>query len=249
MKWREILLSVACLIPCPVFADPAAMPANASQACRQAVAVAERVHGIPPHLLAAIARVESGRRGANTNSFNPWPWTVNLDGQGSFYETEPQAVAAAKAMRPRVTHSIDVGCMQISLTQHPDAFSSMEQAFDPVANVEYAARFLVQLFEKTGSWRQAAGFYHSQTPDLAQDYRRKVYAALPAEQLVASAAEPSSLAAAWAATVARSPFAAATRPVPPRIIRSPAGPSGLAQPGRTLESYRAAPVRFAYQVP
>src|ERR1700761_5176961 len=145
------------------------LPPVANQMCRQAIAAAEHAHGIPTHLLAAIARVESGRRDQSSGSYNPWPWTINFDGQGSFYENKMQAVAAAVAMRPRVTMSIDVGCMQISLTNHPNAFASMDQAFDPSQNADYGARFLAQLFEKAGSWPRAVELYHSATPDIGRD--------------------------------------------------------------------------------
>src|SRR3978361_1747929 len=132
MNWRIVLALLALLAPFHVSADIGYAPGQAtSQLCRQAIAAAERAHGIPSHLLAAIARVESGRRDQTSGTFNPWPWTINMDGQGSFYDNKLQAVAAAASMRPRTTRSIDVGCMQISLIFHPDAFPSMAQAFDP----------------------------------------------------------------------------------------------------------------------
>jgi hypothetical protein len=63
MNWRFLLAMMATLAPCQVRADfgtPSGQSANL--VCRQAIAAAERAHGIPPHLLAAIARVESGRK-------------------------------------------------------------------------------------------------------------------------------------------------------------------------------------------
>ena len=56
--------------------------------CRSAVAAAERGNDIPAHLLAAISRVESGRRDPVSGAVHPWPWTVNAEGQGSFYDTK-----------------------------------------------------------------------------------------------------------------------------------------------------------------
>ena len=53
------------------------------------------------------------------------------------------------ALRMHATKSVDVGCMQISLTYHPDAFSSMDQAFDPASNADYGARFLAQLLRES----------------------------------------------------------------------------------------------------
>jgi hypothetical protein len=200
MNGRILLAMMAILASGQVRADLSPIVSQpAGEACRRAVAAAERAHGIPAHLLAAIARVESGRREQSSGSFSPWPWTINFDGQGSFYDNKMQAVAAANSMRPQVTKSIDIGCMQISLTSHPNAFTTMEQAFDPFSNADYGARFLVQLFEKTGSWPKAVEWYHSATPDLGHDYGVKVYAALPEEARLASIAVPSPLAAAWGA--------------------------------------------------
>jgi hypothetical protein len=41
--------------------------------------------------------------------------------------------------------SLDVGCLQVNLAQHPDAFSTLAAAFDPVANADYGAAFLTSL--------------------------------------------------------------------------------------------------------
>lgn len=248
MKWRILLATMASLASSQVRADlNPAFPQPANQACRQAIAAAERAHGIPTHLLAAIARVESGRRDQASGTFNPWPWTINFDGAGIFYDNKPQAVDAASGMRPKVTRSIDVGCMQISLTHHPNAFASMEQAFDPPSNADYGARFLLQLFEKSGSWPRAVELYHSATPELGSDYRQKVYAALPEETKLADLAQPapSPLANAWAATLYRSPPIASFRPIPARVIPRAPGLGGEPVPGRTLDAYRAAPIRLA----
>lgn len=239
------------MIPGAAFADadPALLPQDA-QVCRQAVAAAERAHGIPAHLLSAIARVESGRLDPATGTYNPWPWTINMDGLGSFYDSKSSAVAAGRAMRPRVARSIDVGCMQISLTNHPDAFSSLEQAFDPQANADYGARFLVSLFEKTGSWQKAVAYYHSATPELGGEYQHRVYAALPSEENQPALPAPAtSLAAAWAATIRPPALPLTLHSLPPRVIPLQSGTTGAVPMGRSLASYRANPVRLAYQAP
>lgn len=246
------LLAFALLAPWPAArADIGPPPSSAAgQLCRRAIEQAERAHGIPAHLLAAIARVESGRRDEASGTYNPWPWTINKDGQGSFYEIKAQAVEAATAMRPHVVRSIDVGCMQISLTQHPDAFVSLDQAFDPASNADYGARFLLSLFEKTSSWPKAVAFYHSATPDIGNDYQAKVYAVWPGEQKIASTAMPvvpfiSPLAPGWN----RPAFPVTMPQNVPHIIPLATGPGGIASPGRTLDSYRSMPVRMAYRLP
>ncbi len=206
------------------------MPAAAAQGvlCRSAVAAAEREYGIPSQLLAAISRVESGRRDPLTGEMHPWPWTVNAAGQGYFYETKAEAVAAVLAMRARGVQSIDVGCGQVNLMHHPNAFPNLEIAFDPQANAAYAARFLRQLFGQTGDWNKAAAAYHSATPEIGAEYQQKVLAVWPAERRLAGPMLSTQLAQAWSATL--------TGPVP-GFVRVPRPQS------------RAASIRLAYQAP
>src|SRR5579883_1477777 len=173
--------------------------------CRSAVAAAEKAYGIPAHLLAAISRVESGRPDPMTQAINPWPWTVDAEGEGSFYETKAAAIAAVRAMQARGVQSIDVGCAQVNLMHHPNAFASLDQAFDPLANETYAAQFLKELFGQTGDWTKAAALYHSATPELGADYQRKVLAVWPEEQKLAGLVGPTTLAQAWSATMATTP--------------------------------------------
>ena len=95
-------------------------------------------------------------------------------GQGHFYASKAEAVAAARQFLASGVQSIDVGCLQINLFYHPAAFASLDQAFDPQANADFAARMLLGLFQQTGSWPRAAAAYHSMTPALGQLYERKV---------------------------------------------------------------------------
>jgi hypothetical protein len=249
MNGRNILLLLILLAPCPVLAGTMSMPSTpASAACRQAIAAAERAHGIPPHLLAAIARVESGRRDEVSGTFSPWPWTINIDGQGSFYESKAEAMAAASSMRSHAARSIDVGCMQISLVYHPDAFPDMSMAFEPASNAEYGAKFLTQLFEKTNSWPRAVELYHSATLDIGQVYGRRVYAALPEEQKLAEAIQPFSMGGGMSASNASHPIPfAPLRAGSPHIIPLSTGLAGTLPLGRSLDAYRTAPVRFAFR--
>ena len=147
--------------------------------CPSAIQATERIARTPPRLLNAIGVVESGRLVPVAQGVVPWPWTINVGGQGHFYATKPDAIAAVQSLLVQGIHSIDVGCMQVNLQQHPDAFASLDIAFDPQANVAYAARFLNQLYRQTGDWPQAAAAYHSQTPAIGAEYERRVMAVWP----------------------------------------------------------------------
>ncbi len=135
----------------------------------------EREYGIPAHLLAAIASTESGRFHRGLGLTIPWPWTINAEGKGYFFNTKDEAIAYTQKLLASGMRSIDVGCMQVNLRHHPEAFSNLEQAFEPRYNVAYAANFLRRNFDDLGSWKAAAAAYHSRTPEFGTRYVGKVY--------------------------------------------------------------------------
>ncbi len=150
--------------------------------CARLTDRAERAHGLPTHLLTAISKVESGRWHAASGAVLAWPWTVTAGGKGRFLPSKQAAIAEVERLRARGVRNIDVGCMQINLGYHPEAFASLEEAFDPRRNVAYATRFLRDLRAQWGSWTRAAGNYHSNTPALSGRYRVKVLRAVYAEK-------------------------------------------------------------------
>jgi len=148
-----------------------------SELCRSALQSAEQKYGTPPGLLGAIAKAESGRWLAGGATLQPWPWALNVDGQGIYLATKDQAVAWARKVVAQGSRATDVGCMQVDLQFHPTAFRTLDEAFDPAANADYAARFLRSLHSATGgNWFIAAGLYHSRSPDLASWYREQITA-------------------------------------------------------------------------
>ena len=210
-------------------------------ACRGAIGAAEREAGIPAGLLQAIGRVESGRRDPATGRITPWPWTINAEGRGMYFPTREAAIAEVRQLQARGVRIIDVGCMQVNLHHHPHAFPTLEQAFDPLANARYAARFLTELQSTRNDWARAAGHYHSQTPERADPYRARVLAAWAQEQNGPggdAAAEAMALAALAGARGALGLANGADRA---RIIPMQAGAGGAGQ-GRGLDAYRAAPI-------
>ncbi len=135
----------------------------------------EQASGLPPGLLLAIGRVESGRWDAARGRVAAWPWAINAAGKGMWFASKDDAAHAVQDLLNGGTRSIDVGCFQINLLWHPTAFANLEQAFDPDANAAYAARFLLALFSQTGSWNAAVEAYHSADPALGFAYRQQVF--------------------------------------------------------------------------
>ena len=150
--------------------------AHPTASCETAIASAESAGRLPPHLLKAIGLTETGRTDPSTGDMHPWPWTINAEGQGQFFATKIQAISAAQALQARGVRSIDVGCLQVSLLYHPDAFATLADAFDPRANATYAARFLNALYAGSRNWAHAIAAYHSETPALGEAYRTLVMA-------------------------------------------------------------------------
>jgi hypothetical protein len=153
----------------------AARPRPPSALCDAAILAAERTAHLPQRLLGAIAEVESGRPDADGH-LRPWPWTINAEGRGQFFSSKQEAIAAVLALQAQGVRSIDVGCMQVNLMHHPNAFASLDEAFGPTANAQYAARFLNTLYAISGSWVQATAAYHSQTPGIGAEYQQRVMA-------------------------------------------------------------------------
>ena len=154
----------------------AAMPARAG-VCDAAGTQAEAAFQLPPGLLRAIGRVESGRRDPASGAFAPWPYTINANGQGRFFDDAASAAAAVRGLQAAGTASIDVGCFQVNLMHHPLAFAKLEDGFDPAANAAYAGTFLASLRQRLGSWEAAVAAYHSATPERGEAYRARVFAA------------------------------------------------------------------------
>ncbi len=214
--------------------------AGPGAACRAAIAIAERERGVPAGLLQAIGRVESGRRDPETGQFAPWPWTINAEGRGMFFPTREAAIAEVRQLQARGVRLIDIGCMQVNLHHHPNAFPGLEQAFDPLTNARYAAQFLSELRTNAQDWARAAGHYHSQTPERAEPYRARVLQAWAGEQ-----GRPPGDPAAEAALLARfaaggsGPLSLTNRAERAQVM--PVAP-GAAGQGRGLEAYRASPI-------
>jgi hypothetical protein len=144
--------------------------------CEAAIAGAEVQQTLPTRVLHAISLRESGRYDPETGRTRPWPWTINFEGTGRTFATKDAAIAAVQEIQAAGGQSVDVGCMQVNLMHHPDAFATLDDAFDPMRNAAYAGRFLRSLFASLGDWGAAIGAYHSRTPGLSEAYRDQVVA-------------------------------------------------------------------------
>lgn len=175
---RRILIAAALLLALAALRPQPAVAEESVDLCRAATVGQEQLGGLPDHLLSAISLVESGRWDETRRARIAWPWTVMAEGKGRYLPTKAAAIAEVRALQAKGVRNIDVGCMQVNLHWHGDAFDSLEEAFDPRANASYAADFLTNLYAETGDWNLAAAWYHSRTPERAEYYSGKVRVAL-----------------------------------------------------------------------
>lgn len=225
-------------LPQAVDPDPVADPETVTEAINATVTATEALcdiaanraaaaSDVPLDVLRAITRTETGR--TRNGVFAPWPWTVNMEGKGVWFDSRAEAVAYAQEHFDRGARSFDMGCFQVNYRWHGQHFSDLEAMMDPFESARYAARFLAELHADSGDWDIAAGHYHSRLPKFADRYRAR-YRALRAD--LAEMPAPSVEIPASAAP----PLAFATLPATPGAVQLnfPAGTGGLLTAGQPL---------------
>jgi hypothetical protein len=148
--------------------------ARTAALCLSAAKRAERLTDMPEGVVTAIMLAETGRWSKERKRSYPWPWTVTSGTDAWFAGSRAEAVAVVRRLQAEGRRNIDVGCMQINLHWHPDAFGTIEEALDPVRNIAYGAAFLKELFEERGSWSRAVAAYHSRDPERGGAYLARV---------------------------------------------------------------------------
>lgn len=139
-----------------------------SDLCINAAQNAAQDIGVPVEVLIALTLTETGRGGPE--GMMPWPWAVNLSGESHFPASATDAAELVQHGLDAGLTNIDLGCFQLNWRWHGAHFPSVEAMLDPQSNATYAAEFIAGLYAKTGSWRDAAADYHSQTPEKASVY-------------------------------------------------------------------------------
>jgi len=154
VRKRTALLAAAAIFTSslPGLAEAARAVSNA---CEREMTRAAKRYDIPLGVLYAVGLTETGKRGSLQ------PYAMNIEGRAHYSQSVVGAVKDFNAARKDGAVLIDIGCMQINHHYHGDAFSSVEEMFDPRKNVDYAALFLKQLEAREGSWTMAVARYHA----------------------------------------------------------------------------------------
>lgn len=148
------------------------LPARYAEVCDRAASVASREFGVPLDLMKAIARTESGI--TVDGAYVPWPWTINVEGQGKRLRSREDARVAFSQHHSSDVTNIDVGCFQVNHRWHGSNFASVDAMLDPSENARYAAQFLKELHGEFGNWLKAAAAYHSRNSGLSDQYMARL---------------------------------------------------------------------------
>ncbi|MFN3765807.1 MAG: transglycosylase SLT domain-containing protein [Aliihoeflea sp.] len=126
-----------------------------ANACETEILRAADRYGIPAGILYAVGLTETGRKGSMQ------PYAMNIEGKAVFASSASDAVRRFTAAKQGGASLIDLGCMQINHRWHGEKFASVGQMLEPARNVDYAARFLVELKGRHESWSMAVARYHA----------------------------------------------------------------------------------------
>ncbi len=132
-------------------------------------------NAIPETIFYAVALAESGRRIDAMAIRRPWPWTLNVGGEGRFYPSRRTAAAALVTAIETRQRSIDIGLMQVNWGYHRDKLGSTSLALEPYHNLRVAAEILGACYRSLGDWWEAVGCYHAPANAMrAARYRDRV---------------------------------------------------------------------------
>ena len=168
----RLLAIVLTALSVSLVAAPTVLATNVVPAGYQRVAA---IHGIPCDVFYAVALAESGKRIEHLREFRPWPWTLNVQGDGHFYQSRRSAALALHEALATGRRSVDIGLMQVNWRYHRGALGTIEEALDPYRNLHVATAILNACHESRRDRWAAVGCYHApNNPHRAGRYRQRV---------------------------------------------------------------------------
>lgn len=143
------------LAPASISRLSTAAGAAPGNACETEILRASERYDVPVGILYAVGLTETGRKGSLQ------PYALNIEGKAVFPSSRGEAIAIFEAARRQGAKLIDLGCMQINHHYHSGHFAGLGEMLDPRRNVDYAARFLVELKGRHDTWSMAVARYHA----------------------------------------------------------------------------------------
>lgn len=137
--------------------------------------------GVPYMLLYAVAIAESNN--PEDPSFKPWPWTLNVNGHGMYFDTKKDAVVALTRELAKGTRNIDICAGQINYRYNHHLIPDINKALDLKPCLTAATEVLnrelrhCKMILRKSNWWCAVERYHSPGKSDAQRERATAYAA------------------------------------------------------------------------
>jgi len=150
--WLGLCLAMGTLWVTPGSADAGVPAGYRSVAAEQ---------NVPASILYAVALAESGTVVDASRNIRPWPWTLNVSGQGRFFPSRRAASEVLDAELAAGHDSVDIGLMQVNWRYHKARLASPTRALDPYHNLRVAAGILRGCYQRRGDWWAAVGCYHA----------------------------------------------------------------------------------------
>jgi hypothetical protein len=164
--WTVMLVLTVGVLPVSV-----AIGQDIPPAYRQVAAA----NDIPADIFYAVALSESGRDLGPDRPMRPWPWTLNIHGEGRYFANRQSAWRAIVASIVSDRPSVDIGPMQVNWRYHRSALIDPWRALDPYANLQVAAEILKSCQQRLIDWWASVGCYHSPaSSERAKRYRERV---------------------------------------------------------------------------
>ncbi|MCG9576643.1 transglycosylase SLT domain-containing protein [Vibrio tubiashii] len=166
MERRDLLKGI--VVAGGMLCMPPAFAASRSVRVPNSYVEAAKKHGIPPIHMYALAVKESNepKRG------KPNPFAMNFKGKSYYFESQQELFLNAQYLVENSQTIFDLGPVQVNWHWHSESFEDLWDATNPFKSLDVGAAYFRKQFEKTGDWFEAAGRYHSFTPDKARTYRR-----------------------------------------------------------------------------
>ncbi len=140
----------------------AAFASPGADICLESASQSAARHGVPAAVMQAVTTAESGKQQGET--VLPWPWTIEAGGTRRWFSDRESAQSYLDQLRASGHDDFFVGCFQLSHLSHVMAFASAGDMIDPARNADFAARFLLELHQRTGSWNEAAQLFRIANP-------------------------------------------------------------------------------------
>ena len=110
----------------------------------------------------------------------PWPWTLNINGKGHYYDSIEDAVTAAQQALDSGARRLGVGLGQIEWSYHAGRFDNdIAMSLDPARNVSVVCDILEEGFNdsRVQTVRDLIAYYHRPVlDDTGYGYAEKVLA-------------------------------------------------------------------------